>query len=92
MLWHPDKNRGKPTEKEATAKFQRITAAYKKLTEVCTNGMIQSIATGTDSHCTRMQGGSDDEGEANDTGDSEMNAGRMKALVKIPKIFLYSCG
>ncbi len=33
MLWHPDKNLGRPTEKEATAKFQKISAAYKLLTE-----------------------------------------------------------
>jgi DnaJ-class molecular chaperone len=33
MKWHPDKNRGKPTEKEATEKFQKISAAYKRLTE-----------------------------------------------------------
>ena len=34
VQWHPDKNRGKPTEKDATEKFQRISAAYKRLTEV----------------------------------------------------------
>ncbi len=33
LKWHPDKNQGKPTEKEATAKFQKISAAYKLLTE-----------------------------------------------------------
>jgi hypothetical protein len=33
VQWHPDKNRGKPTEKEATGKFQKISAAYKILTE-----------------------------------------------------------
>ena len=33
--WHPDRNRGKPTETEATEKFQRISAAYQRLTEVC---------------------------------------------------------
>ena len=36
MKWHPDKNRGKPTEKEATEKFQKISAAYKILTEART--------------------------------------------------------
>ena len=33
MQWHPGNNRGKPTEKEATEKFQKISAAYKMLTE-----------------------------------------------------------
>jgi len=33
MQWHPDKNRGKPTEKEATENFQKISAAYKIITE-----------------------------------------------------------
>jgi hypothetical protein len=33
--WHPDRNRDKPTEeKEATEKFQQISAAYKRLTDV----------------------------------------------------------
>ena len=32
--WHPDRNRGKPTEKEATDKFRRIKEAYDRLNEV----------------------------------------------------------
>ncbi len=33
VQWQPDKNREKPTEKMATEKFQKISAAYKILTE-----------------------------------------------------------
>ena len=42
MKWHPDKNRGLSTEKEATEKFQIVSAAYNKLTEVGANHIYPS--------------------------------------------------
>ena len=44
MQWHPDKNLGKVTEKEATAKFQKISAAYNLLTEVSQVAMASALA------------------------------------------------
>jgi hypothetical protein len=41
--WHPDRNRGKPTEKEATEKFRRIKAAYDRLNEVACNIELSAL-------------------------------------------------
>ncbi len=46
MQWHPDKNLGKTTEKEATAKFQKISAAYKILTEASQVVITSALACG----------------------------------------------